>query len=95
MIEEAIRDNVKAIVKAYSRATKLPIRTISKKFYGKSTFLADFFAAEHSLSVETLEKMLQKFAAEWPDNAEWPTCRAIIIPRPSRKFVPRKDRAAA
>ncbi len=85
MIESAIRENVKLIVGAYRRATKMSVNAVSKRFYGHHTRLAEFLKGESSMSVHTLDAMLETIAAEWPENAEWPLCRAIIIPRPAKK----------
>src|SRR5215469_2064087 len=84
MIASTLRQNLRAIVSAYRAATGVSLSQVSKDFYGNANFMADFLGGRGSVSVDKLDEMLRKFAKSWPVGAEWPLCRAIILPAPRR-----------
>jgi hypothetical protein len=102
MIADPIRENVRAIVKAYAKATGRSLTGISKQFYGNADFLPLFFAGKHSVSVKKLEDMLygaEGIVSRWPEDASWPSCRVVVFrgPKPGRrrgKISPEKAKAA-
>jgi hypothetical protein len=79
MFEKTIRETLAAIVKAYGRATRLSNGQISKKCYGNAVFLDDFFAGRQSMSVRKMDAVLTWFGANWPDGADRPTPRAVMM----------------
>ena len=83
MITKAARQNLLKIAKAYASATGAALPSVSRKFYGKSTFLEDFKRGECCISVSRLNEMLQKFSNEWPDGIDWPTTAPLRMDRPA------------
>jgi hypothetical protein len=98
MIEKALRENVRIIVRAYAKATGQPISQISREFYGNSGFLDRFFAGEQSVRLSKIDKMLERLAQKWPAEEPWPICPVIRLARPmggrSSRISPRKSAAA-
>lgn len=84
-IATEIRANLLAIVAAYRKATGLSLGTISSRFYGNAGFLAEFKAGRQTLSIDKLDKVVEKFRAEWPDGASWPYLGAIFMNPPKRR----------
>jgi hypothetical protein len=86
-IERVIIGNLTAIIAAYQKATGLSRATISKRFYGNSTFLARFKpgAKPPDIYVSSLGKVVDKFRAEWPKNADWPFLSAFFMDRKIKK----------
>lgn len=84
MIEKPIRANVKIIVRAYSKATGIPIWKISKDLYGNAGFIERFFAGEQSIRLSKLNDFLSKLAADWPADTPWPICPMIPMRRGRR-----------
>lgn len=85
MIASVLRKNLRQIVASYRKATGTTLSQVSKRFYGNASFLEAFFAGEQSISLNKFDEMLAQIAAAWPDGAEWPYCRAVIIPSPTKR----------
>lgn len=87
MIAKVVRENVKAIVLAYAKATGRTITGISKDFYGNAEFLPLFFKGEHSVSIKKLDDMLygeEGLVERWPAGAPWPLCRVVVFRGPEK-----------
>ncbi len=95
MIEKTVRENIKAIVQAYAKATGRSVTGISKEFYGNAEFLPLFFKGEHSVSVKKLDVMVEDFRARWPADTRWPLCRVVVFKGPAkgRKLSPEASAA--
>lgn len=87
MKAQIARDNLKAIVRAYCRATGQTDAQVSRKFYGNTVFLPAFFAGEQSVSIDKLEELIGAIKADWPEKAVWPLTRVISIRAPERRRV--------
>lgn len=85
MIATVMRKNLRQIVSAYRAATGKTVAQVSKKFYGNAGFLEAFFRGEQSISLDKLDSFVTTIAAQWPKEAEWPYCSAVIITTPRRK----------
>jgi hypothetical protein len=81
MFNKIVRDNLWAIAAAYAKATGRSMAAISKEFYGRGNFLKNVKAGKHSLSVPQVDRILGKFRRKWPDDAQWPLTRAIMMDR--------------
>lgn len=81
MFNKIVRDNLLAIAAAYRRATGRSLSAVSKEFFGRGNFLLNIKAGKHSLSVPQVDRVLKKFRAKWPDDAQWPMTRAIMMDR--------------
>ena len=86
-IASTCRQNLSAIATAYARATGLTLAQVSKRFYGKGSFLGEFRRRSRSVSVDKYDELVEQFKAEWPDGARWPLTHAAIIdpPHPQKK----------
>lgn len=80
-VTKTVRKNLLAIVAEYRRATGASLSEVSKRFYGNATFMEQFKAGEHSISVGKLDTVVTKFREEWPPEAEWPVLRPIFMDR--------------
>lgn len=80
-VSTVVRKNLLAIVAEYRKATGASLSEVSKRFYGNATFLEQFKAGEHSISVGKLDTVVGKFREEWPAEAEWPLLRPIFMDR--------------
>ena len=85
MLSTICRENLKAIVQAYGKATGRDMPKISKEFYGNSEFMSAFFSGETSMSFGKYDAILDKFRKQWPEEAKWPFLRAIVIKGPVKK----------
>lgn len=81
-VSDICRANARAIVTAYRRATGLSVGQVSKKFYGNAGFLAAFLSGKQSMSLKKFDQVVDGIREQWPAEAEWPSVRAIILPRP-------------
>lgn len=81
MIDRLIRENLIAIAKAYGRAERISITTVSKRAYGQSKFFQDFAAGKKSISVDKCDAVLEWFRENWPDDAKWPPVRPLMMGR--------------
>ena len=86
-VAKTCRDNLIAIVTAYARASGLTITQVSKKFYGKGSFVAEFKRGARSVSVDKFDELVAQFRDDWPDGARWPYTHAATIepPRPQKR----------
>jgi hypothetical protein len=87
-IESILRDNLKAIVRAYAKATGRSIPAVSKQLYGNSNVLGEFFSGAPkcpSMSIRKMSEILESMRDNWPEGAEWPLCRAAIMSGPRRR----------
>lgn len=92
MIAEIIRKNLFVLVAEYRRITGVSLATVSNKFYGNATFLADLRRPKGdpkrtSISIDKLDMMMLKIRKAWPADADWPMLRAIFMDAepPSRR----------
>jgi hypothetical protein len=93
MLARTARENLKAIVGAYARATGQSRAAVSKGFYGNTRFFDEFFAGDHSISIDKLDEVIARFREAWPPGAPWPALRAAVIRRPKKIVVPKKSAA--
>lgn len=83
MIAKPLRANLKAIVRSYAKATGKTEAAVSREFYGSTRFLSDFYAGEKTISLDKFDSMLTAIYAKWPEGAERPVLRPVILPSPS------------
>jgi hypothetical protein len=78
-LTEPVRDNLLTLVSVYRKATGISLATASMKFYGNATFFAQLQRGQQSISVKTLDAVLEKMRAAWPDGVAWPSLRPIFM----------------
>jgi hypothetical protein len=78
---DLVRDNLLTLVSVYRKATGTSLTTASMRFYGNANFFDNLKRGEQSLSVKTLETVLDRISALWPDDVEWPQLRPIFMRR--------------
>lgn len=83
-VSDICRTNIRAILAAYRKATGLSLTTVSTRFYGNAGFLSAFLAGKRSMSLKKFDEVVDGIRADWPAEAEWPSVRAIILPRPEK-----------
>ncbi len=86
MIAKTLRANLMALADAYERATGLKLETISKKMYGNKTFFRAFRARKCSVSIDKYGQVVERFAAQWPENGRWPKLRDLVIAPPGKNI---------
>lgn len=79
MFKQVIIENLLKIVAAYRAATGRSLTSVSKDFYGRGNFFEKLKDGSQTISIERLSQMLDKFRAEWPENAVWPMTRAVFM----------------
>lgn len=89
MIERTARKNLIKIAKAYAKATGTTLSAVSRKFYGKHGFLADFAKGKQSITLSNIERMVKAFSKSWPAGAAWPETEPILMSRPAEKIIPK------
>ena len=82
-IAKTVRANLSLIAAAYCKATGKSLSWVSKEFYGNSKFFGKL--NEQQISVTALDKILSKFRDKWPENADWPMTRVIVMGRTSKE----------
>lgn len=85
MFRDIVIENLLAIVGAYRKATGKSLTAVSKDFYGRSDFFALLKRKEHTISVDRLSAMLDKFRDDWPEDAVWPATRSVLMTRNPQK----------
>jgi len=80
-VGKQIRQNLFAILAAYMKATDKSLSTCSREFYGKSSFFENLRKGEQSLSLKTLDEILDRIRAQWPAKADWPFLPSIYMSR--------------
>ena len=75
-----------ALALAYAKATGATLGGVSRKFYGNTGFLAAFKRGDKSISIDKFEEVIATFQQQWPEDAPWPTLRAVVIRGPTRKL---------
>ena len=65
--------------KSYGKATGKTLDQVSKKFYGNTDFLGKLKHGKTTVTAKNLDKMVEKFMRCWPENAERPSLRALLI----------------
>lgn len=99
MIEPVARANLIRIATVYARATDSTLSAVSRKFYGKAAFFADFKRGSQSITFSNLDRLLKAFAKEWPPGVDWPTPAPILMTMPSvrhpGKNIPKENVATA
>lgn len=71
--------NLLMIVAAYRKATGKSLTTVSKEYYGRGDFFDQLQRGTHSISIDRLSAMLEKFRSDWPVGASWPLTRPIFM----------------
>jgi hypothetical protein len=66
MIAQTIRKNIITTADAYAKVTGKSPSDVSRDFYGRGVFLADFARAEQSISIDKLDRVMKKFRRLWP-----------------------------
>lgn len=84
MFEKLVRDNLLAIVAAYRKATGKSLSDVSRTFYGRGGFLAQFKRGKCTLTLHSASVMLEKFRKDWPEGADWPLTHAVMMGRTAR-----------
>jgi hypothetical protein len=84
-LAKQIRKNLFAILAAYRKATGKSLSTCSREFYGKSSFFAKLEKGGppkgQSVSLDTLDEILNRIRAKWPEDADWPFLPSIYMSR--------------
>jgi hypothetical protein len=80
-IAKQICKNLFAILENYQKATGKTLSTCSREFYGKSSFFANLRKGEQSLSLQTLDELLNRIRKAWPPEADWPFLPTIRMNR--------------
>lgn len=88
-MEKQIRNGLKKLVDAYRKQTGASLSWVSKKIYGNSAFLPDFFAGRRSIQINNLDQVLTKFSTIWPAGLPWPDIEPIPFVPPG-KSIPKK-----
>lgn len=88
------RENLKALVRTYCRATGRSLPQASKEFYGNTIFFDAFFRGEKSMSIDKYEQIVSQLRGKWPPDTAWPASRPLVIRRPERILSPKKAVAA-
>jgi hypothetical protein len=84
-ISQPARKNLLAIADAYGAAMDLTRTEVSRRFYGRGSFLDDFSSGTQSISLDKLERMVQDFREKWPKKTDWPFTEAIYMDQKPRK----------
>ena len=86
-MEREIKSAVRTLVSLYRRRTGLSLATLSKKIYGHSGFLKDFFAGYRSIKIDNLDQVLIKLHEIWPPGLPWPLFEVNVRPpgQPKRR----------
>lgn len=87
MIAKTCRENLLAIATAYARARGLTIAQVSKKFYGKGSFLAELRKNKRSVSIDKFDELIDQFRDDWPPEVRWPHLHVATIepPHPQKR----------
>lgn len=85
MFDDLVRAGLLAIAGAYAKATRTSLSAVSRKFYGKASFLTDLKTKRQSISVRTVSRILDQFRDEWPEGVARPNIPAIFMGRQLRK----------
>ena len=80
-ISALFREHILAIAAAYGKARRLSRSQVSKLCYGRGNFLDGLRRGEQCPSPVKIDQMLKWFRENWPENADWPFLRAIVITR--------------
>jgi hypothetical protein len=80
-VSALFREIILAIAAAYGKPLGLSRSQVSKRCYGRGNFLDNLKAGKQSLSLVMVDRILDYFRDNWPDQAEWPYLRAIVITR--------------
>jgi hypothetical protein len=87
-VAQACRDNLRAMVREFRKKTGLSTSQVSKRYYGNAGFLDAFLAGKQSMSLNKFDHVVASIAKDWPDDAEWPSMRAVVPRRPGKKSFP-------
>jgi hypothetical protein len=69
MFEQTVRQNLYAIARRYADLSDMTIRQVSKRCYGRGSFLEAFRRGQQSISVAKLDEVLRWFQENWPQGA--------------------------
>lgn len=92
-IEDASRTNLMRLAKAYAKAHKLAVSTVSGRFYGQKSFLERFAAGKCTITVTKLDAMFKEFERNWPEGLPWPEMVPLPIPTGSQNIGENPPRA--
>jgi hypothetical protein len=59
----------------------LPLSVVSKRLYGRSSFLDELHRGKQSITIDKLDEILRKLRRDWPEGADWPFLPAIFMDR--------------
>jgi len=85
MLAQIARSNLRQIAAAYGKAKGLPLSVVSKRLYGRSSFLDELHRGKQSITIDKLDEILRKLRRDWPDDADWPFLPAIFMDRRNGK----------
>jgi len=71
-MDMTLRDQLKALALAYSKATDLSVGRISTLVFGDGGKLGAVLADRADITTIRFEKSMRWFSANWPDGHEWP-----------------------
>lgn len=72
MLQEQCRQELKAVVDAYAKATNRSISAISEQFYGKSNIFDKFIAGGCTMTIKRFDKVMTDLRICWPKGEPWP-----------------------
>jgi len=72
-MEQAWRSYLLAIASVFAKANGLALATVSRRYHGTDSFLADFANGHRTITLKKLDEMVAAFARDWPAGAKWPT----------------------
>lgn len=81
MLAQIARKNLRQIATAYGKAKGLPLSVVSKRLYGRSSFLDELHRGKQSITIDKLDEILRKLRRDWPNDADWPFLPAIFMDR--------------
>lgn len=84
-MEREAKDALRKLVAVYRKATGSKLSAVSKKIYGHSSFLGDFFDGKRSVKLDNFDQIIASLSAIWPDGLIWPDTGEIRIARPPAK----------
>ena len=81
----AVRKNLLTLVAEYRRHTGASLAEASRRFYGNGSFFKLLKDGEQSLSIKTVDQVLEKMRKAWPKDEIWPMLPVIFMNRNSRE----------
>ena len=78
MIGPICREEMRTLTSAYSEATGRSIDAISRKYYGKSGFLAKFIAGKMSMKISIYDRIMDDMRADLAALRQSGTSRTAV-----------------